>query len=180
MNLVTEPDRYPIPQIHTFTDKLFGSTNCSTLDLSSAYHQIPVNEEGKNKTSIITSFGLFLFNFMPFGLKNLSSTFQRFMNEVMFDLPFIFCYIDNILIFSKSENEHLQHVKTVFERLRNYGVTINPDKCHFNKPSVKFLGHMVNSLGISTLPDKVEAINNFPRSTSQRSLRRFVGLVNFL
>ena len=118
---------------------------------------------------------------MLFGLWNAAQTFQRFMDEVFRGLSFTFTYIDDVLIAtcSSSPEEHLLHLQTVFNRLAKYGIVINPNKCLFGVTELDFLGHHVSSQGITPLPDKVKAVQDFPLPNSQRKLRQFIGLVNF-
>ena len=113
---------------------------------------------------------------MPFGLRNAGQTFQRFMDQVLRGLHFCFVYVDDILIASSSEEEHLRQV---FQRLSEYGIRINPAKCLFGVSSLEFLGHHVSQYGIRPLSNKVEGVQKFPRPATARKLREFVGLINF-
>ena len=116
---------------------------------------------------------------MPFGLRNAAQTFQRFIDRVLHGLHFAYAYIDDVLVASNSEEEHREHLKLVFERFRDYGVVLHPSKCELGKPSLEFLGHIVDKDGIRPLDSKIAAVRDFPRPTTQRQLRKFLGMINF-
>ena len=179
LNAVTLPDKYPIPNIQDFNQSIGENKVFGTIDLIRAYHQIPVSPDDVNKTAVTTPFGNFVFLAMPFGLRNAAQTFQRFMDEVVQGLDFVYVYIDDILIASKNADEHIRNLDVLFERLHRYGITINTTKSNFIDESVDFLGFRVTADGISPLPSKVEAITEFARPSNVKGLLRFLGMVNF-
>jgi hypothetical protein len=133
LNVRTCPDRYPVPHIQDFVQTLHGSSVFSTEDLVHAFNQIPVAKEDIPKTAITTPFGFFEFPFMTFGLRNAAQTFQRFMDEVLRGLDYCYVYIDDILIASSSVEEHIGHLRTVFQCLERFGIVVNPSKCVFGQ-----------------------------------------------
>lgn len=179
LNSVTVPDRYPIPHIQDLTNILHGAKIFSKIDIVRAYFHIPVNEKDIPKTAVTTPFGSFEFLYLNFGLKCASNTFQRFINEVLSNLPFAIAYLDDILIFSNSETEHLEHINMVLERLSKYGLNVNISKSVFAQDSVSFLGHTISPSGIRPLPSKVEAIRSYPPPKTLSDLRRYIGLLNY-
>ena len=178
LNQCTVPDRYPIPLI---SDAQFHLRECkvfSVIDLKAGYTQISMNKNSIPKTAVITPFGLFEWTKMPFGLMKSGCTFQTVIHDVLRDLPYLFIYIDDILVCSRSLEEHEEHLREVFTRLRENCLTVNLKKCVLAQPTVTFLGHTVDSKGIRPLPEKVNAINQFPLPASKLDIQRLLGMVN--
>ena len=179
LNDATIPDRYPLPRIEDFHHILEGKNIFSKLDLLKAYYQIPIAEEDKQKTAIITPFGLFEFNVMSFGLRNAPSTFQRFINNIFIGLDFIFPYLDDILIASESEEQHKKHLTAVFNRLQQNGLRINLSKSVLGVNNLEFLGYLITPDGSKPLPEKVQTITNYKLPETIHELRQFLGMINF-
>ena len=179
LNDATTPDWYPIPHIQDCSANLADAHIFSKIDLVRGYHQVPVHPADVCKTAVITPFGLFEFVRMPFGLKNAAQAFQCLMDTVCSSFDFIFVYLDNILVASVDMDTHLQHLRLLFDRLLQHGLVINVAKCQFGCNEIDFLGHRINHNGILPLPDKVEAITNFPNPSTVKGLREFLGMVHF-
>lgn len=179
LNARTIPDRYPVRHIHDFTHNISGCRVFSTIDLEKAYNQVPTFEDDIEKTAITTPFGLFEFPYMTFGLRNASQTFQRFVDEVTRGMDFCYPFIDDFLVFSEDEEQHLHHLRQLFGKLKEYGIVVNRAKCVFGASEVAFLGYKVSSAGITPLDDKVLAIKNYPIPKTVKELRRFLGMINF-
>jgi len=179
LNLVTVEDKYPVPNMGDFTGQVEGCSVFSKLDLKNGYLQVPLHPSAIPKTAVITPFGLFEFLKMPFGLKNAGMSFQRLMDQVMAGLPFVFVYIDDILVASPDLATHLEHLRVVFQRLRQAGLQLNIEKCEFARGAVEFLGHRLSAAGCRPLEDKVAAISRRPPPTTVRELQQFLGVINF-
>lgn len=179
LNRKTVPDRYPVPYLQDFTYILHGCKVFSKVDLLRAFHQVPMEESDIAKTAICTPFGSYEFLRMPFGLRNAAQTQQRLMDEVLRGLPFVFVYLDDILIASKSVDEHRSHLLEVFERIKKFGLIVNLKKSEFGLDSIDFLGHHVSSDGIKPRKAKVEAIVKYPLPKNAEEMHRFLGMVNF-
>jgi hypothetical protein len=162
INLAMTHDCYPLPSILDLSIKLHGCKFFSCTNLVNGYHQILMSAQDIAKTAIIAPFGLFEYLFMPFVLRNTAQTFQRFMDSLLKHLPFVFCYLDDIIIASHSLEEHIEHLRQIFTILQENGLQINPAKCVFAAAAVEFLGHRVDQDGVRPLQRHVQAISDFP------------------
>ena len=179
LNAATDPDRYPIPNMSDVSARLAGNTIFTKIDLVPGYHQIPIAETDIPKTAIITPFGLWEFLRMPFGLRNAGQTFQRMIDQVLLDLPFVFTYLDDILVASSSPENHMHHLKEVFKRLSENSLIISLEKCVFGADQVDFLGHHISQQGCSPRKAKMDAIQSFLPPTDSKQLQQFLGMINF-
>ena len=161
LNKISTPDRYPIPNINSLSSKLYGKKFYSKIDLKAAYNQVPIHPDDVYKTAVTTPFGLFQYNFMPFGLRGSSSTFQRMMDNLFADVKCIFIYLDDILIFSEDEESHLKDIEVVLKILSANDLKNSINKCIFNVQQIDFLGHNVSEQGIKPSDLKLNEINNF-------------------
>ena len=179
VNALTTDDKYPVRTLADFNANLHGKKVFSKIDLVKGYHQIPVADADVGKTAVITPFGLYIFPRTPFGLKNAGQDFQRLMDSILGDLPYVFVYIDDILVASDNMQEHLEHLREVFKILSDNGMIVNRAKCVLGKESLDFLGYRVDSTGISPLPERVEAIRATAPPTTITELQRFNGMINY-
>lgn len=182
LNGVTQRDAYPLPYMNSILDKLRDSKYLTTIDIRSAYWQIPLEESSKQYTAfIVPGRGLFQFRRMPFGLHNAPATFQRLIDQVIgHDLePFVFPYLDDIILVTPTFEEHLRILRVVLERLQQAGLTLNKEKCNFCKPELRYLGYIVNEHGLSVDPEKVSAILSIPTPTTAKEVRRILGMASW-
>ena len=181
LNSVTRKDAYPLPHVDTCLDAMSSAAWFSTMDLRQSYHQVPVESKDRDKTAFICHPGMYRYRMMPFGLCNAGATFQRLMDVIMSGLNLNICliYLDDIITFSKTIEEHLERLVRVFDRLRSAGLKLKPEKCTFFRHSVSFLGHVVSEAGIATDPEKVKAVADWPVPTSLREVRSFLGLASY-
>ncbi|GJR48196.1 putative nucleotidyltransferase, ribonuclease H [Tanacetum coccineum] len=181
LNRITIRNRYPLPRIDDLFDQLQGAKYFSKIDLRSGYHQLRVREQDISKTAFRTRYGHYEFLVMPFGLTNAPAVFMDLMNRIFHEYldKFVIVFIDDILVYSKSEEEHEQHLRIVLEILRQKKLYAKFSKCEFWLQQVAFLGHIVSADGIIMDPSKVEAITKWPRPTTVTEVRSFLGLAGY-
>ena len=179
LNERIKPSRWPIPHIEEIFDELRGSHVFTTLDLFSGYWQIKMEESQKDITTFATRWGNFRFEVMPMGLINAPSTFQRMMDEILKDIPFARAYLDDVVVFSTSMEQHLEHLSVVLRHLAGHELRLRITKCFFCQDSVELLGHIVSAEGIRTDPKKVQAVKDAPVPMDKTGIRSFLGLVGY-
>ena len=181
LNSITKKDAHPLPRIEDIFDTLSGSRYFTTLDLAMGYHQVEMHPEDRKKTALSIPFGLFQYNVMPFGLATAPATFMRLMSIVFSGMIYNSClvYLDDIIIFGQTIIEHNQRLESVLKRLQNANLKLKPTKCYFGKKSVAFLGHIISDKGISTDPEKLKRIQEWPRPRNQDDIRSFLGYATY-
>ncbi len=181
LNDITVKNKYPLPLMNSAFEFLQGATVFSKLDLRNAYHLVRIREGDEWKTAFNTPLGHFEYLVMPFGLSNSPAIFQCLINDVLRDMlgRFVFVYLDDILIFSQSQAEHVQHVRQVLHRLLENRLFVKAEKCEFHASTVTFLGHIIARGQVRMDPEKVRAVLDWPRPDTRKQLQRFLGFANF-
>ena len=181
LNRVTIKNRYPLPRIDDIMDQLQGASVFSSLDLRSGYHQIRLMDTDVEKTAFRTPMGLYQFRVLSFGLTNAPSIFQHVMNDVFrpFIGQFVMIYLDDILVYSRTMETHLEHLKAIFRRLRQRKLYVKLSKCCFGRRELHFLGHVVSGDGIRVDPAKTAAVEKWPTPGNVHELRSFLGMANY-
>ena len=181
LNKQTVKNTYPLPRIDELLDRLDGVTVLSKIDLRSGYHQIRVQEVDIHKTAFRTRYGLYEFVVLPFGLCNAPATFMRLMHDTFRDEldRCVLIYLDDLLIYSPSVEQHLRDLRTILEKLRKHRLYAKLTKCEFMKTEILFLGHLISAKGLRMDPEKVKAILEWPDLKNATQVLSFLGLVNF-
>jgi hypothetical protein len=181
LNNITKKDRYPLPLISDLLDAPRKAKIYTKLDLAHAYHLVRIAEGDEWKTTFRTRYGSFEWLVMPFGLTNAPAAFQRFVNEVFADMIDIsvIVYIDDILIYSDTPEEHENHVREVLKRLRQHKLYANAAKCSFDADTVEYLGYILSPKGLTMAEDKVKAITDWPTPRKVKDIQSFLGFANF-
>ncbi|KAL6459344.1 hypothetical protein MHYP_G00328160 [Metynnis hypsauchen] len=181
LNALTIRDAYALPNLEEAFSALAGSKWFSVMDLKSGYYQIEMEECDKPKTAFVCPLGFYEFNRMPQGVTNAPSTFQRLMERCMdsLNLKEVLVFLDDIIVFSSTLEEHETRILHVLQQLREYGLKLSPTKCHFFQSSVRYLGHIVSSKGVETDPEKVSALRSWPRPQTLSQLKSFLGFAGY-
>jgi len=181
LNAITKRNRYPLPLIDEVIGKIIGCKHLTRLDIISAFNKLRMHPDSEDYTTFITALGAYKSKVLPFGLTNGPASFQQYMNDVLWDFLNDFCqaYLDDILIYSKTQKEHRQHVRLILGRLRDAGLQVDIRKCEFDVEETVFLGVIVSGQGLRMDPTKVEAIVNWATPTNLKEVQGFVGFVNF-
>ena len=170
----------PLPKIDELYAKLKGYKVFSSLDLRSGYYHIGLKESAKPKsTFILSSLGKYQFNRVPFGLAQAPGYFQKLINDVLKGSNFAMGYLDDIIIHSRSEKEHLEHLEEIFTRLKAAGLKLKLEKCCFFKKHIQYLGHLILADRIQPLPEKLESIAKMPAPRNPKEVKQFLGLVGY-
>jgi hypothetical protein len=182
LNKSSLKDNYPLPKMDHMLEKVAGATRMSMVDGFSGYNQIVVCESDKEKTTFTTPWGTFMYDKMPFGLMNAGATFQRAMDIAFVGErdKFLVIYLDDLTVFSKSDEDHIIHLKQTFEKCHKYGLSLNPKKSHFAMQEGKLLGHIVSLDGIRIDPKRVEALETLAIPRNVKEIQSFLGKINFL
>ncbi len=181
LNDITSKFRYPLPLVPAALEQLRRAKYFTKLDLRCAYNLIRIREGDEWKTAFSTTTGHYEYLVMPFGLSNSPSVFQAFINDVFRDMlnQWVIVYIDDILIYSETYEEHVKHVRTVLKRLMQHQLYAKAEKCEFHQRTISFLGYVISSGGVAMDEQKVRAVVNWPQPTTLKELQRFLGFANF-
>ncbi|SAL98522.1 hypothetical protein [Absidia glauca] len=179
INLLLPNDRFPLPLIKDIFETLKGATVFTTLDLQNAFHRFQIAPADQHKTTFTHRGTQYMFQGCPFGLKPLSSKFQRVTNMILEDMPFATSFIDDIVVYSANINDHAKHVQQVINKLTSVNLILNPDKCHFAQQSVYLLGFCVSVKGLSLDTRKVTNVQKWPTPKTGNDIERFLGVINY-
>lgn len=182
VNQVTKLEAFPIPLIEDVIDRLQGATYISTLDIAWGYWQVPIHPDDRHKTAFTTTEGRFEWKVMTMGLKNAPFTFQMIMQQVFGPLLYksAIPYLDDVVIFSKSSEEHRHALEAVFKQFIHHNIKLRREKCHFFRSEVEYLGFIINGHSYKPAPRVIEAIEKFPAPNSTKAIQRFMGMCNWL
>ena len=181
LNQRTVKDKYPLPSMADLYRKLRGNKVFSNFDLRSGYYHIPIRKEDQHKTAFITDHGMFEWRRMSFGFTNAPGTFQRAMDRIFHDMQdFVIIYLDDIIVCSKTEEEHFEHLSRIFKRLREHQMKLRLIKCRFFQRQIKYLGIWVSDKGIAGDPEYINKVLQFSRPRNSKEVERYIGMVTWL
>ena len=173
LNKVTRKFTWPMPKVEDIFSKLNGATYFTTLDLRARYHHIPLDKSSIPKTAFNLPFSKFEYVKVPFRLAQAPAYFQELMTGILKDFPFAIAYLDDIIIFSKTPQEHLSHICLVFKKLRSANLSMKKSKCSFFSKEIQYLGHILSATGIQPLPSKTHTIQNMKPPTTPKASQSF-------
>lgn len=182
VNKVSKRDAYPLPSMSNILDTLQEANYISSIDLELSFHQVPLELQSREVTAFsVPGRGHFQYKTMPFGLTGSPATFQRLIEKILGpDMePFVFSYLDDVIVATRTFEDHMKWLKEVLRRIKEAGLTINPDKCMFFRNEIRYLGFMVNNEGVKIDPAKLAPVLDFPSPQNLRQLRRFLGFASW-
>lgn len=181
LNTITKRNRYPLPLIEEVLARIFGCQYMTRLDIIAAFNKLRMHPDSEDLTTFVTSLGAYKYRVLPFGLTNGPASYQQYMNDVFFEYlnRFVQCYLDDILIYSKSLKEHHKHIALVLDRLREAGLQADIRKCEFHVKRTKFLGLILTTEGLEMDPEKVKAVKDWTAPTHLKAVQGFIGFCNF-
>ena len=179
VNPILDVDQYPLPKPQELLAALSGGQKFTKLDLSAAYQQMLLDDESCKLATVNTHLGLFRYRHLPFGIASTPAIFQHAMDAILQGIPHVICYIDDLLVTGKTEEEHLQNLTQVLHKLKEQGMRLKEAKCAFFQREVEYLGYRIDASGIHTAPSKLQAIQQAPSPRNITELRAFLGLLNY-
>ncbi|THC87443.1 hypothetical protein EYZ11_013110 [Aspergillus tanneri] len=181
LNSITKKDRYPLPLISEFMERISHARIFTKIDIRQGFHRIRMDPKQEDLTTFRTRYGSYKYKVMPFGLTNGPATFQRYMNSLFLDIldKFVTIYIDDLLIYSENKAEYEMHVKLVLQRLREAGLQTALHKCEFHVKKTKFLGFIISTEGIQVDPAKIAVLKGWKEPTTKKGIQSFLGFCNF-
>ena len=179
LNDKTEEDVYPLPHVKYYTHEIASCKAFSKVDLKKSFHQIVIDEKDRIKTCVTTPWGMFVFKRLSMGMSNTAQSFQRLVDSVVAGIPGVFAYLDDLIVFSKTHEEHLKVLEVLFGKLEKAGLTLALTKCIFGAAEIDYLRFKVNSAGLAPIPKKIDALQKFPPPTKQKELLAFLGALNY-
>ena len=179
VNRASKLDKYPIPKIEDLFAKMSGGKTFTKLDMSQAYQQVPLEKNSRKYVVINTHRGLFQYNRLPFGVSSAPGIFQRIMESLLSDIPFVAVYIDDILVTGPTDDQHLSTLEEVLKRLQEAGLLLKEKKCIFMAESVTYLGFRIDAQGLHPVPEKVKAVQEAPKPQNVTELKSYLGLLSF-